>query len=370
MSQPIPHPVRYNADLDRPEADEQDVADQLSDTMRKIQETTYADEGRGLRSVHAKSHGLLKAKMEVPEGLPETLAQGVFAKPGHFDILMRFSTSPGDLMSDKVSTPRGLAIKILGVDGVRLEGSEDATTQDFLFVNGPTFNAPNAKAFLGNLKLLAATTDKAEGAKQGLSAVLRATEAALEAMGGKSATLKALGGEPPNHILGETYFSQLPQRFGEFIAKLRLSPFSENLIGLETQKVDLGASDTILRDKVVEFFEQNEGVWELSAQLCTDLDDTPIDNPSIPWDETISPFFNIARITAPQQLAWSDERETVLSDGLGFSPWHGVEDHRPMGSIMRIRKSVYERSQAFRSQRNPLPIAEPQSASDAPAAYR
>lgn len=362
MNQPIPSPVRYSADLDRPEPDERENADALSETMQQIQEKTFEDEGRGLRSVHAKSHGLLRARMEVPEGLPRTLQQGVFAKPGKYDILMRFSTSPGDLMSDKVSTPRGLAIKILGVDGQRLEGSEDATTQDFLFVNGPTFNAPNAKVFLGNLKMLAATTDKAEGAKQGLSALLRATESVLEAMGGKSATLRSLGGEPPKHILGESYFTQLPQRFGEFIAKLRLAPLSPNLASLKDEKVDLGASDTILRDKVVEFFEQNEGVWELSAQLCTDLDDTPIDNPSKPWDETVSPFFGIARITAPQQLAWSDKREEVISDGLGFSPWHGLEDHRPMGAIMRIRKSVYERSQAFRSQRNPQPIVEPNAA--------
>lgn len=366
MSKPIPHPVRYTAELDLPENDEQEIADQLSDTLTKIQRTTYEDEGRGLRSVHAKSHGLLKARMEVPEGLPPTLAQGIFARPGVFEVLMRFSTSPGDLMSDKVSTPRGLAIKVLDVEGQRLEGSEDATTQDFLFVNGPTFNAPDAKAFLGNLKLLAATTDKAEGAKRSLSAVLRATEAALEAMGGKSATLKALGGEPPKHILGETYFSQLPQRFGDFIAKLQLAPFSDSLTRLTGAQVDLDESDNILRDKVVEFFEQNEGVWELRAQLCTDLDDTPLDNPSTPWDEKVSPFFGIARITAPQQLAWSDKREDVLSDGVGFSPWHGVEAHRPMGSIMRIRKTVYERSQAFRSGHNPRPITEPRAPDDAP----
>lgn len=359
MNQRIPAPVRYAPELDLPEIDEHQLADELSETLIKIQQTTYADEGHGLRSVHAKTHGLLKASMEVPEGLPPTLAQGVFAKPGIHQVLMRFSTSPGDIMSDKVSTPRGLAIKILDVEGGRLEGSEDATTQDFLFVNGPTFNAPNAKVFLTNLKMLAATTDKAEGAKEGLSAVLRAAEAALEAVGGKSATLSALGGQPPMHILGETFFSQLPHRFGEFIAKFQIAPLSDNLLALKGQKVDLGESDTILRDKVIQFFEHNDGVWELRAQLCTDLDDTPIDNPAKLWDEKISPYFGIARITAPQQLAWSDEREEILSDGLGFSPWHGIEAHRPIGSLMRIRKSVYERSQAFRSKRNALPIAEP-----------
>lgn len=361
MSTVIHEPVHYNPALDPPEEDERELAEELARTMREIQETTFKDEGRALRSVHAKAHGLLKAKMEVPDGLPKTLSQGVFAKPGVYDVLMRFSTSPGDLMSDKVSTPRGLAIKILGVEGDRLEGSEGATTQDFLFVNGPTFSAPNPKMFLANLKMLAATTDKAEGAKKGLSAALRVTESVIEAMGGKSATVRALGGEPPNHLLGETYFTQLPQRFGEFIAKLQLAPFSRNLQELAGQKVDLSESPDILREEVAGFFRSNSAVWELRAQLCTDLDDTPIDNPAKLWDEKVSPYFGIARITAPQQASWSDIKEKAFSDGLGFSPWHGLEAHRPMGSIMRIRKLVYERSQAFRAERNPTPLHEPSS---------
>lgn len=361
MSIPIPEPVRYSPSLDPIEDDEAELAGALSDTFAKIQQTTFQDEGRPLRGVHAKAHGILKAKMEVPEGLPKTLAQGVFARPGQFDVLMRFSTSPGDLMSDTVSTPRGLAIKILGVEGERLEGSQDATTQDFLFANGRTFPAPNAKVFLANLKLLAATTDKAEGAKRGLSAVLRATEAALEAIGGKSATLVSLGGQPPTHILGETFFSQLPQRFGDFIAKLQVAPFSENLKSLEGEKIDLSESDTIIRDEVVKFFEANSATWEVRVQLCTDIDDTPINTPAKAWEEKVSPFFGVARITAPQQLAWSDRKEHELGDILAFSPWHGIEAHRPLGSMMRIRKHVYERAQAFRSDRNAAPIVEPEA---------
>lgn len=38
---------------------------------------------------------------------------------------MRFSTNPGDMLDDKVSTPRGLAIKLIGVEGARLPGSPE-----------------------------------------------------------------------------------------------------------------------------------------------------------------------------------------------------------------------------------------------------
>jgi hypothetical protein len=96
---------------------------------------------------------------------------------------MRVSTNPGDILDDRVSAPRGLAVKVIGVDGERLPGVEGAVTQDFVMANGPAFVAPDAKAFLGSLKLLAATTDKAEGAKVVLSAALRGAGAALHRSG-------------------------------------------------------------------------------------------------------------------------------------------------------------------------------------------
>src|SRR5260370_32130719 len=87
-------------------------------------------------------------------------AQGLFAKPGRYPIVMRFSTLPGDILDDSVSTPRGLSVKIIGVEGERLSGSEGDVTQDFVLVNGPAFGAPTPNKFLPVLTLLATTTDK------------------------------------------------------------------------------------------------------------------------------------------------------------------------------------------------------------------
>ncbi len=64
------------------------------------------------------------------------------------------------------------------------DSSEDA--QDFLLVNDPAFLNPSVKSFLTSLKLLAITTDKAEGLKKVLSTALRGTEKILEVFGGKS----------------------------------------------------------------------------------------------------------------------------------------------------------------------------------------
>jgi hypothetical protein len=96
---------------------------------------------------------------------------------------LRLSSTPGDLLNDSVSTPRGLAMKVIGVPGARLTGSEGDNTQDFIMINGPAFAAPNAKKFLSKLKLLAGTTDKAPHLKAALSATLRGGRAERHAQG-------------------------------------------------------------------------------------------------------------------------------------------------------------------------------------------
>lgn len=351
-------PIEYSPELDPMEEDEAETAAKIVETLISIAQKTYVDGGHAMRAVHAKSHGILKAELEVAEGLPPQLAQGIFARPARYQAVMRFSTIPGDMLPDSISTPRGVAIKVIGVDGERLPGAA-GSTQDFILVNTPTFNAPSAKSFLSSLKLLAATTDKMEGAKKAVSTVTRMTERLIETFGGQSSTLRALGGEPPNHILGETFWTQAAIRFGRHIAKLQLAPASTELKRLTDKPIGIGDSPDALRNAVNAFLAHDEAVWELRAQLATDLDDTPIDDLSTEWTEDISPFVTVARLTASRQTGWSKGRSRAVDDGMGFSPWHGVEAHRPLGPIMRMRKPAYELSQRFRTERNPTPVREP-----------
>ncbi|CAO3437970.1 catalase family protein [Azospirillum doebereinerae] len=353
-------PLRYTASVEAPQADEAETAEALAETMLSISRTTYKDGGHALRSVHAKSHGLLVGRLEVLDGLPPVLAQGLFARPADYPVLLRLSTTPGDLLPDSVSTPRGMAVKVLGVTGARLPGSEEATTQDFVLANGPAFTAPDAKSFLGNLKLLAATTDKAEGLKKAVSATLRGAERVVEAFGGESPTLKSMGGHPETHILGERFFSQAPLRYGDYVAKLSVVPVSPELAALTGAPLDLNGAPDGLREAVVDFFQRHGGVWELRVQLCTDLDSMPVEDASVVWPEDRSPYVTVARIVVPVQNAWSAERAQAGDDRLSFSPWHGLAAHQPLGSVMRARRLSYERSAAYRAERNGCPIAEPQ----------
>lgn len=357
-------PLRFHAAVEQPEADEAATADGLVTTLRSISETTFKDGGHALRSVHAKSHALLKGDIEILADLPPVLAQGLFAEPATYPVVMRISTIPGDLLDDNVSVPRGLGLKIIGVPGERLDGSQDETTQDFVMVNGPVFGAPTGKAFLKNLKLLAGTTDKAEGAKKVLSTVLQSVESLVEAFGGKSATLVQMGGHPETNPLGETYFTQAPHLYGDYIAKFALVPVSAELTALTDAKVDLSGKPDGLRQAAIDFFRANAGVWELRAQLCTDLQTMPVEDSTVQWPEEKSPYVTVGRLTVQPQDAWSEARSKAFDDGLSFSPWHGLAAHRPLGSIMRLRKPAYRMSARFRFERNGCPMHEPRAGND------
>lgn len=366
---PLPYEARYEYE----EEGEQETRAQLLQTLHGISATTYADSGHATRSVHAKSHGLLRARLQVLDGLAPELAQGLFAVPAGYDAVMRISTIPGDMLDDKVSVPRGMAVKVIGVPGTQLssldaeDGEPPAATQDFVLVNGPAFLAPSAKKFLGSLKLLAGTTDKAPRLKQALSTVLQGAEKALEAVGGESGTLKSLGGHPETHVLGETYYSQAPILYGAYMAKVALVPVSPELAALRGAHVDLDGKPNGLRDAVVAFFSRHAATWEVRIQLCRDIATMPLEDSSVAWPEEDSPYLPVARITALPQAGWSDALSRAVDDGMAFSPWHGVLEHRPLGSIMRVRKAAYAMSARFRFERTGSVAREPRDLAAFPA---
>jgi hypothetical protein len=354
-------PIPYSPSVEVPEDQEAATIFDLKDTMHGISLKTYQDSGHAIRSVHAKTHGLLIGELNVADGLPAAYAQGLFAKAGSYPVVIRLSTTPGDILADDVSTPRGMALKVVGVQGERVDGSENDSTQDFVLVNGPAFSAPTAKKFAGNAKLLAATTDKAPNLKRLFSAVARGAEKAIEAVGGESATIKALGGHPETHPLGETYFSQVPILYGDYMAKVQVAPVSPSLTALTDAPVDLKDKPDGLRDAVVDYFAAQGGEWELRIQLCTDLDRMPVEDASVEWPQELSPYVTVARLRVGPQQAWSEARARSIDEGMQFNPWHALAAHRPIGSVMRVRKDVYAMSKRFRAERNGVEIIEPTS---------
>jgi catalase len=318
------------------------------------------------RPVHAKSHGVVVGTMEVLSNLPPALAQGLFAKPGTYPVLLRFSTNPGDLLADSVSSPRGLGIKVLNVDGEMMPTHAGNTTQDFVCINAKAFGVADPAAFVQQIKLLDKTLELPETVKQVVSTIARGVNVGLRAIGVHAGALDNLG-HPFTHPLGETYSTVAPVRFGEYVAKISFAPLSDNLKQLTDKHVDAGHGFNPLEEALREFFKTNTCVWQVRAQLATDLEATPIEDASKEWPEDKAPWEPVGTITVAPQESYSDSRQIFFDEQLSFSPWHALAAHQPLGGIMRSRRLAYEEAQKFRAARNLREHVEPKAIEEVPA---
>ena len=114
-----------------------------------------------------------------------------------------------------------MALKILNVEGEKVPNHGDAKTQDFVCINGEAFSAPGPEGFLEQIKLFDKTLTVPEGVKHAVSLAARATNAVLTAAHAPSAALTGIGA-PATHILGETFTTVAPVRYGALHREDRL----------------------------------------------------------------------------------------------------------------------------------------------------
>ena len=77
----------------------------------------------------------------------------------------------------------------------------------------------------------------------------------------------------------------------------------------------------------------------------------PIEDVTVPWPETLSPFVTVAKLRLPQQDI-GDDTNLEIADALSITPWRCPEPHRPLGNIQRARKEVYRQSSMVRHELN------------------
>ncbi len=257
----------YSPQVETVAPDEQETFDELSRTMQHITRHMATRYRHAYRPVHAKSHGVLVGTLKVLPNLAPALSQGLFQEASTHPVIMRFSTNPGDLLADNVSSPRGLAIKVLNVDGPKVPNHGSQTTQDFVCINATAFPAPDAKGFLEQMKLFDKTLDTPEGIKHAVSVAARATNAVLKVVHLPSSTLEGIGASA-THILGETFSTVAPLRYGDYVAKIEIAPGSDNLKKLTGKGINLNADYNALEELIKEFFREQTGVWDVKVQLA------------------------------------------------------------------------------------------------------
>jgi hypothetical protein len=150
--------------------------------------------------------------------------------------------------------------------------NEGGATQDFVLANGPAFTSATAK----NSSAISCSPRPPTGPKarrRPPRLFCGAWRFVFEAFGHKS-PVTSLGGQRETHILGDTFYSQVPLLWGPHMAKVSVAPVSPELRALTDAPISVKGKPNGIREAVVNFFRRKgqNGSFAYSfvptSQLC------------------------------------------------------------------------------------------------------
>ena len=300
---------------------------------------------RYLRDAHAKAHGCVQAEVQVLPDLANDLRQGVFSEPGKtWQATMRLSNGNAYPQFDSIRDARGMAIKLLDVPGKQLLSDQSQRSeQDFVMFSHPNFFVSDVAEYRQNVAA------QADGKK--VMAFFPGWDPRTWQVRHLFIALATLSPAPPSPTQA-TYFSVSPYKFGEANAKFRVMPDPQSCppysLPAQNQKLPNflrnALNQQLSTDRVPACF-----VLQIQRQDANKY--MPIEDTSIEWSENDAPFQTVARIKVPAQ-DFDTPALNLQCDNLSFNPWFGLEAHRPIGGINRLRKAVYEAVSDYRHARN------------------
>ena len=300
--------------------------------------------GCPLRVQHAKANACVTATFEIASDIPADLQYGVFSQPGQvFEAIVRFSTAQGTIEPDSNPTARGLAIKLLNVEGQRAMDGDSDQSQDFLFVDHPVFPFPNPKEYRDVIKYKSVPLI---GDLLALGHLLLFDHDQLK-------IVHEIRKKTVASLLNITYWSGVPYWLGDAAGttgqavKYSAVPPATGAGPADPKKL----TDDYLREAVAKQLAEGEVVFDFKVQRQGDPATMPIEDASVYWDEKVSIPVKMATLRINKQTVTSDNELEKRCEGMSFNPWHALKEHRPLGGLNRLRKAVYEASFSERERR-------------------
>ncbi|WP_103071390.1 catalase family protein [Aquimarina sediminis] len=315
---------------DIPKGEERDISEIIT-IMRDFLKKKYPP-GETVRHFHPKMHGCLKAQFVVKDTIPDDKKVGLFKEAKTYDAWIRFSNAPPTKKSDKRATSRGMAIKVLGVEGEVIEKDEiEEKTQNFLMTTSPVLSVGNVKNYK---KAIYALT----------KGPLRMLLYGINPFNWRVIAITLLRAKKHTNLLNVEYFTGSPFLFGnKGVVKFCARPQK-----LSSDKNHKKGSSHFLRERLVEDLRSRDAVFDFLVQFQNNPKTEPIENTSIEWKST---FYKVAEIHIPIQV-FNYQSRIIFGENLFFSPWQCLKDHKPLGGINRARKAVYQSLSEYRKKRN------------------
>jgi hypothetical protein len=337
-----------------PQGEGQEITEMVDLTNKLLDQRYGAATGETMarRAVHPKAHGCVKADFTINPDIPEKYRVGLFATPGKsYKAWVRFSNATAIVrpdVNDKKADSRGMAIKVMGVEGDTLMNEPGGKTQDFLLINQPMFAFPNVHEYLEFTRIQFANKEDAR--------LFFAPQTLTDARKKIGGIVARIGGMHIANPLDAPYFSASPFLFGpdraaKFAARPRNAPANPSL-------PDSPSTD-YLREAMKKSLSITEGspaVFDFQVQLRPDglspMDaDYPIESANDEWKakgDGSAAYQNVATIAIHQQ-DFDTPLQNTECEHLVFTPWHGLAAHQPLGGINRLRRQVYIGSSTHRA---------------------
>ncbi len=352
-------PLLYTEQTEVIPPDEDEDIREVVRSITTLLQRTHHKTGRYQSDVHVKTVGYAVAEFRVLPNLPTELAQGLFGNDRTYPAVVRFSNSAPQEQADWLPDGRGLAIKLLGVHGDRLPGDEAAApTQDFIMVNHPVFFARNVKDMRRLEQVLVDADDNPFAVLQG--ALTGGSWNPLEWHWKEALTAVRAVSHLPTHPASHTYFSMSPYRFGNHVAKYRVQPAGDRPVEWVDLVKKLGGDANGLRLMLEESLRSEQILFEFQVQLRTSEETMPVEDATVEWPESQSPYRTVGLLLLPRQDI-SDLQSSDRFRNLSFTVWHALAAHRPLGGINRVRREAYRVSSVWRHQATGGDVREPAS---------
>lgn len=314
---------------------EQEKIWEVSNQFNRFQMMNFNEHMHCLRGTHLKTQGCVVGKFTVHDNLRPELAQGMFKKPGTFDCIMRYSSLTPKIVPDNVPAPRGIGLKIFGVEGEKIWG-EDKKTQDWTMNNYPILELRDPKT----------TYDIADCLERNWNDIPKFAEEQSKRVDADVATR---GSQlPRQHMVAMPEYSQSAYRHGDYVAKYGMFPLGEKQKEIEKEYIKEDDPINIISQHARAFHMANKVTYSFCAQLLQNMDEQPVDDLGVEWDEKKYPFEQIATLEFDPQDSWIPEFRVWWDDRITVNSWHGLKEHEPLGSTNRLRRVVYAESRKLR----------------------
>ncbi|MDX8392449.1 MAG: hypothetical protein R8K53_07780 [Mariprofundaceae bacterium] len=304
----------------------------------------YAHEKMFLRDTHPKANACIHGDFVIDPNIDAKFQHGMF-KPGSSHLVwMRFSNAVEEVTNDYEKDFRGLALKVVGVDGPRVATpGDEQRTQDFLFLGHDAFFAANPEEFF----------DFFDAQFNGSIAAFLLThpQGAFNIFAGQARYTNPLN----LHWNSVTSYALGPKNNKTFKNVVRYALRTCSTNGGEAPNED---DPDYLTTNLQNQLHHQEACMDFYIQKQVDAEKMPVENALVAWDEDLSPFIKVARITIPQQT-FTSEKQKMFCENLSFNPGHALLAHQPLGGINRARKVVMKDISDLRLKENGVTRSEP-----------